>query len=196
MSPRTGPRMTPLALETDRKGSVHLHHENMWGTERKPRQRWVFSGSTLILNQPSGFNYLTRYESVCTSGLFTAFHLICWRNDAFKLLCWRRLLRVPWTVRRSNQSILKEINPEYSLEGLMLKLKLQYFGHLTWRTDSLERTLMQGKIEGRRIRGWQRIRWQHHQLNGHESEQTLGDNKGQRSLACCSPWGHKESDVT
>ena len=82
-----------------------------------------------------------------------------WRIDAFELWCWRRLLRVPWTARRSNQSILKEIIPEYSLEGLMLKLKLQYFGYLMWRTDSFEKTLMLGKIEGRRIRGWQRMRW-------------------------------------
>ena len=78
-----------------------------------------------------------------------------WRIDAFELWCWRRFLRVPWTARRSNQSILKEISPEYSLEGLMLKLKLQYFGHLMWRTYSLENTLMLGKIEGRRRRGWQ-----------------------------------------
>ena len=75
------------------------------------------------------------------------------------LYCWRRLLRAPWTVRRSNQSILKEINPEYSLEGLMLKLKLQYFGHMMQRTDSLEQTLMLGRIEGRRRRGQQRMRW-------------------------------------
>ena len=81
------------------------------------------------------------------------------RIDAFELCCWRRRLRVPWTARRSNQSILKEINPEYSLEGLMLKLKLQYFGHLMQRVDSLEKTLMLGKIEGRRRREWQRIRW-------------------------------------
>ena len=81
-----------------------------------------------------------------------------WRIDAFELWCWRRLLRVPWTARRSNQSILKEISPEYSLEGMMLKLKLQYFAHLMWRTDSLEKTLMLGKIEGER-RGWQRMRW-------------------------------------
>ena len=81
------------------------------------------------------------------------------RIDAFELWCWRRLLRVPWTVRRSNQSILKEISPERSLEGLMLKLKLQYFGHLMWRADSFEKTLMLGKIEGRRRRGWQRMRW-------------------------------------
>ena len=82
-----------------------------------------------------------------------------WRIDAFELWCWRRLLRVPWTARRSNQSILKEIRPGCSLEGLMLKLKLQYFGHLMWRADSLEKTLMLGKIEGRRRRGWQRMRW-------------------------------------
>ena len=79
--------------------------------------------------------------------------------DAFELWCWRRLLRVPWTARISNQSILKEIRPEYSLEGLMLKLKLQYFGHLMWRADSLEKTLMLGKIEGGKRRGWQRMRW-------------------------------------
>ena len=82
----------------------------------------------------------------------------CQRIDAFELWCWRRLLRVPWTARRSNHSILKEISPEYSLEGLMLKLKLQYFGHLMQRTDSFEKTLMLGKIEGRRRRGRQRIR--------------------------------------
>ena len=81
------------------------------------------------------------------------------RIDAFELCCWRRLLRIPWTARRSNQSILKEISPEYSLEGLMLNLKLQYFGHLMRRTDSLEKTLMLGKIEGRRRRGQQRMRW-------------------------------------
>ena len=83
----------------------------------------------------------------------------CRRTDAFELWCWRRLLRIPWTSRRSNQSVLKEISPEYSLEGLMLKLKLQYFGHLMQRTDSLEKTLMLGKIEGRRRRGRQRMIW-------------------------------------
>ena len=86
----------------------------------------------------------------------------CWRFDAFELWCWRRLLRVPWTARRSNQSILKEISPEHSLERLMLKLKLQYFGHLMGRTDSFEKTLILGKTEGSRRRGWQRMRW----LNG------------------------------
>ena len=82
-----------------------------------------------------------------------------WRIDTFELWCWRKLLRVPWTARRSNQSILKEISPEYSLEGLMLKLKLQYFGHLMQRNDSFVKTLMLGKIEGGRKRGWQRMRW-------------------------------------
>ena len=83
----------------------------------------------------------------------------CWRIDAFELWCWRGLLRVPWTERRSNQSILKEISPEYSLEGVMLKLKLQHFGHLMWRTKSLEKTLMLGMIEGRKRMGRQRMRW-------------------------------------
>ena len=83
----------------------------------------------------------------------------CWRIDVFELWCWRRLLRVPWTAKRSNQFILKEISPECSLEGPMLKLKLQYLGHLTWRTDSFEKTLMLGRIEGRRRRGQQRMRW-------------------------------------
>ena len=82
-----------------------------------------------------------------------------WRIGALEQWCWRRLLRVPWTARRSNQSILKEISREYSLEEVMLKLKLQYFGHLMWRTDSLEKTLILGKIEGRRRRGWQMMRW-------------------------------------
>ena len=113
------------------------------------------------------------------------------RTDVFELWCWRRRLRVSWTARRSNQSILKEISPEQSLERLMLKLKLQYFGHLMQRTDSLEKTLMMGKIEGRR-RGQQRMRW----LDGHEFEQALGVGEGQGSLACCSPRGRKESDTT
>ena len=120
-----------------------------------------------------------------------------WRIDAFDLWCWRRLLRVPWTARRLNQSILKEIYPEYSLEGLMLKLKLQYFVHLMWRASSLEKTLMLGKVEGRGRRGWQDklVGW-HHWLNGQEFEQAPGDGEGQGSLACCSPWGHKESNTT
>ena len=122
-----------------------------------------------------------------------------WRTDAFKLWCWRRLLRVPWTARRSNQSILKEISPEYSLEELMLKLKLPYIGHLMWRTDSLGKTLMLGKIEGRRRRGWQRMRWLDgisESVDGHEFEQALRLGEGQGGLACCNLWGHKELDTT
>ena len=120
------------------------------------------------------------------------------RIDAFELWCWRRLLRVPWTARRSNQSILKEISPENSLKGLMLKLKLQNFGHLMRRADSFEKTLMLGKIEGGRRRGRQRIRW----LDGiitlmHMSLSKLRELcDGHGGLACCSPWGHKESDMT
>ena len=102
-------------------------------------------------------------------------------------------MRVPWTARRSNQSILKEISSEYSSEGLMLKLKLQYFGHLMQRTDSLEKVLMLRKIEGGKRRGRQRMRW----LDGiTEFEQAPGNGEGQGSLACCSPWGRKESDMT
>ena len=119
-----------------------------------------------------------------------------WRIDAFELWCWRRLLRVPWTVRRSNQSTLKEISPEYSLEGLMLKLKLQYFSHLIRRTDSLEKTLMLGKIKDRRRRDDREQDGWHHWLNGHESEWTLGVGDGQGGLACCNSWGGKESDTT
>ena len=120
-----------------------------------------------------------------------------WRTEAFELWCWRRLLRVPWTARRSNQSILKEISPEYSLEGLMLKLKLQYFVHLMRKASSLEKTLILGKTEGGRRRGRQdkMVGW-HHWLNGHESEQTLGDGEGQGSLVCCRPWSRRESDTT
>ena len=118
------------------------------------------------------------------------------RIDAFELWCWRRLLRVPWTARRFNQSILKEISPEYSLKGLMLKLKLQYFDHLMQRTDSLEKTLMLGKIEGRR-RGRQRMR----RLDGIPTRWIWGWASSRSwwwtgGLACCSPWGRKESDRT
>ena len=112
----------------------------------------------------------------------------CWRINAFELRCWRRLLTVSWTARRSNQSKLKETNPEYSLEGLMLKLKLQHFGHLIWTADSLEKTLMLGKTEAEKgatedeMVGW------HHRFNGHELGQTPRDGEGQGSLVCCSPY--------
>ena len=118
------------------------------------------------------------------------------RIDAFELWCWRRLLRVLWTARRSNQSILKEISPGCSLEGMMLKLKLQYFGHLMQRTDPLEKTLMVGKNESRR-RGWQRMRWLDNITNLMDMNlsklRELVMDKG--SLVCCNPWGHKESDT-
>ena len=120
-----------------------------------------------------------------------------WRIDAFELWCWRRLLRVPWTARISNQSILKEISPGCSLEGLMLKLKLQYFGHLMRRVDSLEKTDAdrnwgqeeKGTTEDE-MAGW------HHRLNGHEFGWTPGVGDGQGGLACCDLSGHKESDTT
>ena len=115
--------------------------------------------------------------------------------DAFELWCWRKLLRVPWAARRSNQSILKEISPECSLEGLMLKLNLKYFGHLMQRTDALEKTLMLGKIEGMRRTDDEMVGW-HHQLNGHGFGWTLGVGDGQGGLTCCGSWGCKESDMT
>ena len=106
------------------------------------------------------------------------------RIDVFELWCWRRLLRVPWTARRSNQSILKETSPGCSLEGLMLKLKFQYFGHLIRRADSFVKTLMLGKIEGRKRRRRQRMRW-HHRLNGHGFGWSAGVGGGQGGLMCC-----------
>ena len=136
--------------------------------------------------------YTCIYHKRCNKKLmFTYINFILF--DAFELWCWRRLLRVPWTTRSSNQSIPKEISPEYSLEGLMLELKLQYSGHLMRRTDFLEKTLMLGKIEGRRRRGQQTMRW----LGGiaDSVDMTLsklrGVGDGQGGLACCSPWVHK-----
>ena len=117
------------------------------------------------------------------------------RMDAFELWCWRRLLRIPGTARRSNQSVLKETNSEYSLEGLTQKLKLQHFGHLIRRADSLEKILMLGKIESRRRRGQQRMRW----LDGinNSVDMSLSKVRGiKKDRVACHPWGHKELDMT
>ena len=121
----------------------------------------------------------------------------CLRTDAFKVWCCRRLLRLSWTARKSNQSILKEISPEYSLKGLMLKLELQYFGYLLQRANWLENPLMLGKIEGRSRSGWQRMR----RLDGITNSMDMSlshqwDNEGQGNLACCRPWSLKDSHMT
>ena len=130
---------------------------------------------------------ICQYSYKCECWIKKAEHC---RNDAFKLWFWRRLLRVPWTAKRSSQSILKEINPEYSLEGLMLKL--QHFGHLMQKANSLVKTLILGKEEKEATEN-EMVGW-HHQYNEHEFEKTLEDNEGQGSLLYCNTWGRKESD--
>ena len=140
---------------------------------------------------PSSQGYVFSWMYGCES--WTVKKVEHWRTDAFELWYWRRLLRIPWTARKSNQSILKEISPEYSLEELMLKLKLQYLGHLMPRADSLEKTLMLLKA----VEGWRQeekgmtedeiVGW-HHRLNGHGFGCTLGVGEGQGGLACCDSW--------
>ena len=169
---------------------------------------WVLPWRIPGMGEPGGLPSMgshsrTRLKRLRSSSMYgcqswTIKKTECWRIDDFELWFWRRLLRVPWTARRSNQSILKETSPEYSLEGLMMKLKLQSFGHLMRRTDSLEKTLMLGKIEGRRKRGRQRMRW----LDGITDLKDMSLSKlwetvmNRGSLACCSPWGCKEMDTT
>ena len=152
---------------------------------------WFFSISSFPCFLPQRGHSTREIKNERTQSL----HLQC-SSSVFELWCWRRLLRVPWTARRSNKSILKEISLECSLEELMLKLKLQYFGHLMRRVGSLEKTLMLGGIGGRRKRGWQRMRWLDDITYGHEFEWTPGVGDGQGGLACCDSWGHKESDTT
>ena len=143
-----------------------------------------------LWNKPQrNLSFVSKWRAGCES--WTVKKAECWRIDAFELWCWRRLFRVPWTARRSKQSILKEIGPRCYLEGMMLKLKLQYFGHLKRRVDSLEKTLMLGGIGGRRRRGRQRMRW----LDG-IATRWLWVGDGQGGLTCCNSWGRKESDKT
>ena len=175
-------------------------------------KRCLLVGRKVMTNLDSIFKSRERFfanKGLSSQGYgFSSGHVWLWELDCeeswvpknwwFWTLMWRRCLRVPWTARRSNQSILKEISPGCSLEGLMLKLKLQYFVHLMWRVDSLEKTLMLGGIEGRRRRGRQRMRW----LDGitDSMDMSLGRfwelvmDKG--GLACCDSWGCKESDMT
>ena len=164
---------------------------------RKPRQHIKKQRHYFADKGPSSWSYGFSSSHVW---MWELDHKECWvlKNWCFWTVVWRRLLRVPWTARRSNLSILNEINPKYSLEGLMLKMKLQYFGHLMWKADLLEKTLVSGKDWRREEKGMKEDEmagW-HHWLNGHEFEQALGDGEGQERVACCSPRCWKEMDTT
>ena len=172
---------------------------NRWGNNgNSGRPKWLQNHCSHEIKRRLllGRKAMTSLVSILKSRDRTIKKPECWKIDAFELWYWIRLLRVPWTARRSNQSILKEISPEYSLDGLMLKLNLQCFGHLMLRVDSFKKTLMLQKIEGGRRRGRQRMRW----LDGITDSmdvslsEELVDEQG--GLACCDSWGRKESNTT
>ena len=147
------PKSLQMMTTAMKSKDTYSLEEKLWPTQHTKKQRHYLPTKVCLVKAMVFQVVMYECESQMTK---KAEH---WRTDAFKLWCWKRLLRAHWTARKSNQSILKEISPEYSLEGLMLKLKLQHFGHLMGRTDSLEKMLMLGKTEGRRRRGWQRMRW-------------------------------------
>ena len=163
--------------------------KDSWKVE-KPRQYTMKQRHYFAGKSPSSQSYV--FSSSCV-WIWELDHKEGWVPNSwcFQTGVLEKLLNVPWMARASNQSILKEISPENSLEGLMLKLKLQYFGHLIWKANSLEKTLMLRKIKGERRRGWQRMRWLDGIPDSMDIEQAPGDGEGQRSLASCSQWGHK-----
>ena len=165
--------VTPWAVAYQAPLSMGFPRQEYWSglPLPSPRQHIKKQRHYIAYKGPSSQSYVFSSSRVWMWELDYKKKAEPWRTDAFELWCWRRLFGVSWTARRSNQSIPKEISPEYSLQGLMLKLKLQYFGCLMQRTDSLDKTLMLGKIEGRKRRRWQRMRcgW-YHRLNGHEFE--------------------------
>ena len=167
----------------------------MWCWRRLSRVPWTTRRSNQSILKEISREY--SLEGLMLKLKFQYLGHLMGRTDAFKLWCWWRLLRVPWTAGRSNQSILKEISPEYSLEGLMLKLKLQHFGHLMhswliWKDPDAGKDWRQKE---KRVAEDEMVR-QHHRLNEHELEQTPGDSEGQGSLECCSPWDLKELAMT